>query len=65
MEAVYCGIAADRRAVRAVLNREQLEEELRALRAQGLDEVVLLPVSACRRRIPLTYAMPSRMPPPL
>ena len=39
---LYCGIAADRRAVRAVLNREQLEEELRALRAQGIDEVVLL-----------------------
>ena len=27
---LYCGIAADRRAVRAVLNRHQLEEELRA-----------------------------------
>ncbi len=39
---LYCGIAADRRAIRAVLNVEQLDRELDAITQAGLDEVVLL-----------------------
>jgi 2-iminoacetate synthase len=38
----YCGIAADRRAKRMVLNPEELHRELEAFRAMGLQEVVLL-----------------------
>ena len=39
---LYCGIAADRRAVRAVLNVDQLDRELDAITQAGLDEIVLL-----------------------
>ena len=39
---LYCGIAADRRAVRAVLNADQLDRELDAITQAGLDEIVLL-----------------------
>ena len=39
---LYCGIAADRRAFRAVLNVDQLDRELDAITQAGLDEVVLL-----------------------
>ena len=39
---LYCGIAADRRAIRTVLNIEQLDRELDAITQAGLDEVVLL-----------------------
>ena len=38
----YCGIAADRRARRAVLSREQLVRELEAIRRMGLEDVLLL-----------------------
>jgi 2-iminoacetate synthase len=39
---LYCGIAADRRAIRSVLNVEQLDRELDAITQAGLDEVVFL-----------------------
>ena len=39
---LYCGIAADRRAFRAVLNVDQLDRELDAITQAGLDEIVLL-----------------------
>lgn len=39
---LYCGIAADRRATRAVLDTQQLDHELDAITAAGLDEIVLL-----------------------
>lgn len=39
---LYCGIAADRRAIRSVLDMQQLEEELLAIKEAGLDEIVLL-----------------------
>ena len=39
---VYCGIAADRRADRLVLNNKQLSKEIEELSASGIDEIVLL-----------------------
>ena len=39
---VYCGIAADRRAKRSVLNTTQLIKELESIKKTGLDEIVLL-----------------------
>ena len=39
---VYCGIAADRRADRLVLNNQQLSKEIEELSASGIDEIVLL-----------------------
>ena len=39
---VYCGIAADRRADRLVLNNQQLYKEIEELSASGIDEIVLL-----------------------
>ena len=42
MGCVYCGIAADRRADRLVLNNKQLSKEIEELSASGIDEIVLL-----------------------
>ena len=39
---LYCGIAADRRAERSVLNYEELDKELEMLSSSGIDEIVLL-----------------------
>ena len=39
---VYCGIAADRRAKRAVLDEKQLRHEMEAIRNMHLEELVLL-----------------------
>ena len=39
---LYCGIAADRRAKRAVLDEPQLRHEMAAVKAMGLEELVLL-----------------------
>ena len=39
---LYCGIAADRRAERSVLNYEELDQELEMLSSSGIDEIVLL-----------------------
>ncbi|MDF7799972.1 2-iminoacetate synthase ThiH [Pontiellaceae bacterium B1224] len=38
----YCGLAADRRAKRAVLNEPQLRHEMEAIQALHLEELVLL-----------------------
>jgi 2-iminoacetate synthase len=39
---LYCGIAGDRRAKRAVLNEAQLRHEMEAIKAMHLEELVLL-----------------------
>jgi 2-iminoacetate synthase len=39
---LYCGIAADRRAKRAVLDEAQLRHEMEAIKAMHLEELVLL-----------------------
>lgn len=39
---LYCGIAADRRAKRMVLDKAQLHRELQAIQAMHLEELVLL-----------------------
>ena len=39
---LYCGIAADRRAKRAVLDEPQLRHEMQAIKAMHLEELVLL-----------------------
>ena len=39
---LYCGIAGDRRAKRAVLNETQLRHEMGAIKAMHLEELVLL-----------------------
>lgn len=39
---LYCGIAGDRRAKRAVLNEPQLRHEMEAIKAMNLEELVLL-----------------------
>ncbi len=39
---LYCGIAGDRRAKRAVLDEAQLRHEMQAVKAMGLEELVLL-----------------------
>jgi len=39
---LYCGIAADRRAKRAVLDEAQLRHEMEAIQAMHLEELVLL-----------------------
>ena len=59
---LYCGIAADRRAVRAVLNANQLDRELDAITQAGLDEIVLPPVNACPKPIQAIFAKPSNEP---
>lgn len=38
----YCGFAADRRAMRAVLSMDELHQEMVAFRKKGLQEIVLL-----------------------
>ncbi|WP_372808925.1 2-iminoacetate synthase ThiH [Pontiella sp.] len=39
---LYCGIAADRKATRSVLDTEHLRHEMEAIRAMHLEELVLL-----------------------
>jgi len=39
---LYCGIAADRRATRSVLNQTQLRHEMQAIKDMHLEELVLL-----------------------
>lgn len=39
---LYCGLAADRRAKRAVLNEAQLRHEMSAIKAMHLEELVML-----------------------
>ncbi len=39
---LYCGIAADRRAKRAVLNMSGIQREMEAIQTAGLDEAVVL-----------------------